>query len=199
MTQVQTLHSDRWLALENTEIPYSLEQCAYQLHCLMRHSYRDWDRCVEILRAFEYAREAQAAADHAATYRTILPVILQVATAAFAATSVVVAISPTLVKRGVDLISKAAQTKTAEEIAKTSMQVLTSGTEMCKAGRDITGNYDAADRVRAEATDRQARELAERRAREADERHRASADSLQAIQQGAHEEGETFRAVASRM
>ena len=187
--------STPFVGYSDESLSLNFEQCAKKINVMIRASLRDWAREIEVFRELEEKEQEEATRARASSYRSIVPTILRIGTAAIGGLNIGAAICPGAARHCYELVSSGAKTLSAAELTKSLSQNIAAAQEFCKAGVDIKSNYDQADRTELEAKSRKAQELFERRAKEAHERRTESDELLQLLQQINREIAESIRAI----
>ncbi len=188
----------------------SFEQCAKQIHKVIRTSLRDYARTIELFRELEDAEHEKATHDQAESYRSVIPMVMRIGSAVFGALNIGVGICPQAAKHSYDwLVDRCPlvpeglfasfHTPVGFEymkLGKFLSEKLAVGDGLCRTGLDIFNTYQQADRAEIEGRLQKTRELSDRRAREANERRAESDELLQLLQQMNREIADAIRAIA---
>jgi hypothetical protein len=188
----------------------SFEQCAKQMHRVVRSSLRDYARAIEVFRELEEKSGEEATKAKAQSYRSIAPMIMRIGSALIGALNIGLGICPQAAKHSYDWISKKCPvfpedlfsrfSKSGEfdylEFGNTLSRSLSSGQELFKIGLEIQGNYEQADRTETDARIQKARDLGDRRTKEAQERQSDSDELLRLLQQMNREIADAIRSIA---
>lgn len=191
----------------------SFEQCAKNIHKIIRSSLRDYARSIEIFRELEDKETELATNAKANSYRSVVPMIMRVGSIALEGLSLGSSLCPSAAKNTYEwLASKCglfsqnifkhckckddAQAYNLMKIGSYLSKGFSTADNICKSGHEIFDNYTSASRTELDAQIQKSRELSDRRAKEANERRSESDELLNLLQQMNREIADAIRSIA---
>jgi hypothetical protein len=173
----------------------SFEQCAKNIHVMIRISLREWGALNDRLREDVEEERKRTTKDLAESYRSMLTTGLRIGTAAIGGLGIGATILPGAARQCMGLFSAEAKALNYADITRVATQNISAAQEFCKAGVEIRGSYTQGDRTELEGEAQKARELIDRRAKDAHERQTSSDELLQLLAQMNREITDSMRAM----
>lgn len=191
-------------------VPMKFEECAKQIHRIIRSSLRNYAQAIEVFREIEDKELEEATHAKAQSYRSLIPLITRIGSAALGAVNLGIGIFPHAVKHSYDWLSSKCSwfpDKLFDSFLKDSKfdyvgfanyltKRVSSLDKMLEAGREIHGNYENATRADLEGQVQKSQALEDRWKREAQERQSKSDELLNLLQQMNREIADAIRAIA---